>query len=286
MSTQGTANNSPLLSPSQSGIAEANQNGDVSMNDQEGESSESLETDVDAEEEGDEENDVGGASVGTHDPVRGIQDEDNEKGESGLQEWIHPVRAGWIKKDGKYPENETFFPLPIVTFMVDVPDDISCRICRVSVLSVNPNDPSVTDETPAIMPCGHVAGAECLAALMESMDPGTWNCPFCRTPLIHLGCGHRVREKVLTWHTLVNLPKTVPMGGVVPQFCQECRARESTMGWSIVIADTRREVTRARDIYFNVEQSEANSRLLMRKVRELEAMVRYAGESISGLKSW
>lgn len=141
---------------------------------------------------------------------------------------IRPVTAGWVKMDGKYDDGETFIPIPQLTFLIDNPGNLECRLCRVSQLRVSPDAlAEVTDETPALMPCGHIAGAVCLAATLDSADPGERSCPFCRIPLEYSGCGHRILQKVLTANTIGTVPATLPNGGVVPERCPDCRAAES-----------------------------------------------------------
>lgn len=162
---------------------------------------------------------------------------------------IRPVTAGWIKPDGRYDDNESFIPLPKLTFLVDRPDNLTCRLCLVSELRVSMEDLEVTDRTPAIMPCGHIAGALCLHEAIESMDLGHWACPFCRYPLTYVQCEHRLPEKVLTAETIRSVPATLPNGGVVPELCPECRALRVQWGYREIISDMRSDLITARANY-------------------------------------
>ncbi|SPO00100.1 uncharacterized protein DNG_02952 [Cephalotrichum gorgonifer] len=141
--------------------------------------------------------------------------------------FIRPVTAGWIRADRKYADDETFIPLPMITFLVDKPDNLRCQICKESKLTLLDPNLDVSDSMPWALPCGHLAGALCMAKyLIRSCAQGTWACPFCRYELVHRTCRHRVVEKVIAWQSIFDMPQSVPCGGTVHGLCVECRVVE------------------------------------------------------------
>lgn len=242
MSQQGSGNNANSAPVSGWVAFGGAQNEDIQMGNTQG------------PESGTNDNQGGGAQVGegNHMDEDGVsntgaavnesesESESQEEQEATIAERIHPVTAGWIKMDGKYEERESFFPIPLVTFSIDAPDNIVCQICRVSELRLTPPGvprrrplPPYTDDMPAIMPCGHVAGAVCLETLMEESEDEAWLCPFCRMDLVYARCGHRIKPRVLTSQSIASLPLTLPMGGEIPQLCRSCEEDADHVGIEI-----------------------------------------------------
>ncbi|KKY31558.1 hypothetical protein UCDDA912_g08479 [Diaporthe ampelina] len=82
-----------------------------------------------------------------------------------------------------------------------------------------PKKRAFDDHTLAILPCGHVAGYDCLRNWFSFNN----SCPFCRMPLEYQLCTHASRLiRPLTRETLLSTPDTLPVGGVVPPQCFEC----------------------------------------------------------------
>ncbi|KAI5861914.1 hypothetical protein GGS23DRAFT_611061 [Durotheca rogersii] len=117
-------------------------------------------------------------------------------------------------------EDETYFPTPKVTFLLDRPAKLTCGICLTTRLRVARRADAKNGAVPAILPCGHVACRGCLARHLESSP----TCPFCRRDMTHSRCGHVVAPVPLAHDTIHTLPPTVPDGGVVGADCPPCRA--------------------------------------------------------------
>ena len=138
------------------------------------------------------------------------------------EQLLKPVTAGWLKRNGEYSPSDNFVPLPFITFEIDRPENLLCTICKVSVLIVE--DICSSDRNPSIMPCGHIAGSECLGRYFADPQVGVnLHCPICRQSLNRTGCVHRVKERTLTWESIRTLPRTLPYGGKINECCIECR---------------------------------------------------------------
>jgi hypothetical protein len=110
------------------------------------------------------------------------------------------IDPGWVQDQG-----QSFFPCPVINLLIDRPGDVVCQIC-------------LTDDTFAILPCGHAAGHKCLRAWFRLED----SCPFCRMVLRYPICGHKVLPRLLTSNTIHVLPRTIPDGGALPPICLKC----------------------------------------------------------------
>lgn len=209
---------------------------------------------------------------------------------------IRPITTHWVKLDGKYDDGETFFPLPLITFGVDNPQNITCRLCRVSELRLMPAgvprsapQPPVTDNMPAIMPCGHIAGAVCLADSFEGTEEGEWSCPFCRMHLVYPECGHRVKERVLTGRTIAGVPPTIPMGGEIPDMCPDCRAETLQMDTDVFLNINIHEFKQARETY-RFDPDEETALYIMERAEQIRKLCGNAMEEdvkiYAGCQSW
>jgi hypothetical protein len=108
-------------------------------------------------------------------------------------------------------------------------------------------DPETETETMAVLPCGHMIGAECLAQHLAYKDDlafaelgihdlgetlprgsafGYHDCPLCRFPLGHADCGHGLVPKLYdpAWGPRRGrqIPPTLPEGGRVSPACRAC----------------------------------------------------------------
>ncbi|KAI1804213.1 hypothetical protein F4811DRAFT_571410 [Daldinia bambusicola] len=120
-------------------------------------------------------------------------------------------------------EKQTFFPDPMISFLVDQPRGLTCQICRTTTLSIGASSNTPDEHTPAILPCGHLGCHDCLWSWVTSNK----DCPFCRREMKHSGCGHILRPALITHETIANLPKTIPRGGTMGETCRDCRDREN-----------------------------------------------------------
>jgi hypothetical protein len=99
-----------------------------------------------------------------------------------------------------------------------------CHICK-SIIGINRGNG--TSESPAILPCGHIFGEDCIKAWIAFHGPGSQpGCPRCRFPLYYPGCSHRISPKVIG---LSNGAET-PIGAIdiisdrnrLPIICPNC----------------------------------------------------------------
>ncbi|KAI1660749.1 hypothetical protein F4813DRAFT_348219 [Daldinia decipiens] len=118
---------------------------------------------------------------------------------------------------------ESFFPDPMVTFLVDRPQDLLCQICQTVTLSIGLIAHTPCDDTPAILPCGHLACHNCLRAWVDANR----SCPFCRKDMEYSECGHTLKPALITHDTITTLPKTLSRGGKIAGNCRECQDREN-----------------------------------------------------------
>lgn len=170
----------------------------------------------------------------------------------------HLLAAGEGEQD-RYMAETHYVPWPRITFCADTPDNLVCQICLVTRLAVMHGQTKLgsrpdlesfkdmpPDSMPAIMPCGHVAGAACLQRAFDahyeqivarydmdisSEDPAEWRefrarltypCPFCRVPCVYPGCHHAVLPRIVTTLSAPSLPPTAAEGGVIPDLCPAC----------------------------------------------------------------
>lgn len=186
-----------------------------------------------------------------------------------------PLDAAWANPAYSYSPAECFLPHPKITFLVDRPRGLVCQICKVSSLSVrSERDAGLLDDdcTPAVLPCGHVAGARCLEEWFRSGAGSRRDCPFCRKRLTYAACGHRVHERRVTQESVHLLPKTLPAGGCLPDRCAECTKRVLKKAAERRYDDTNREFMEARSRYHRTG-SAADELLLLVKKDQLENLM-------------
>jgi hypothetical protein len=104
-----------------------------------------------------------------------------------------------------------------VTFLID-DARIVCEICFESELVVSRPRSNIRDETPAILPCGHVFGHKCISEWLESHS----TCPTCRLKLKHTKCGHVLEAIPIHIYDILQIPKTIPRGGWIGETCAQC----------------------------------------------------------------
>ncbi|KAI2619933.1 hypothetical protein GGR54DRAFT_647563 [Hypoxylon sp. NC1633] len=115
-------------------------------------------------------------------------------------------------------DNESFFPNPIITFLIDQPENLTCQICQTQELQMTLTAHEPEDSTATILPCGHIACCKCL---MQWLNSNT-TCPFCRERVVHPLCGHNVRPRYITEDSIYNIPKTIDEGGEIGARCNKC----------------------------------------------------------------
>lgn len=112
--------------------------------------------------------------------------------------------------------------------------DLHCNICCTNQIEVpsklcvnrSPDDTELLEEM-MVLPCGHIFGADCMNEWIHTRrDEDTFpDCPMCRFPLFYPECAHEIRLRAYNpnFPREVQVPLTIPEGGVVPQYCPACR---------------------------------------------------------------
>lgn len=116
-----------------------------------------------------------------------------------------------------------FLPCASITLYVNVTPSLgTCGICHVNELRLGKKDDRTcpaSESSLAILACGHIACIECLSKCLQNKP----QCPFCRFELKYELCSHPMEARVITRDNLLSIPATVPMGGVIPYQCRDCR---------------------------------------------------------------
>ncbi|KAI1321712.1 hypothetical protein F5Y16DRAFT_413636 [Xylariaceae sp. FL0255] len=126
-------------------------------------------------------------------------------------------------------DNESFFPSPKVTFLIDEPQNLICQICqqtnlRIAITVEESRDEDKDGEIPALLACGHIACKSCLDSWLDHND----SCPFCRISLRHTAqsCQHKVQPRLIAHDTIHSLPPTLPNGGKIGDRCYLCLEKD------------------------------------------------------------
>lgn len=157
----------------------------------------------------------------------------------------------------------SYIPCPKITFLIDRPDDLGCEICQVSKLQFRTSDHGFPDSTPAILPCGHIAGHRCLQEWLRRNH----NCPFCRLNLEYELCDHTVQARPVNPANIHSLPRTLPEGGRIAAQCADCRVQTSMSCANVMWAANAERFREARDQYLRTRAVEDLARVWAMKVR-------------------
>jgi hypothetical protein len=137
-----------------------------------------------------------------------------------------------------HTSNESFFPSPLTTFLLDRPTNVMCSICLETPLQMADSSVQAPGTAPAMLACGHIACEPCMTAWVKE----TGCCPFCRTKHVHQGCGHKVKPRKIALDTICDIPPMLADGGHIQAHCDDCR-REKRVAMIEVFA---RDYQRAR----------------------------------------
>ncbi|KAI0022309.1 hypothetical protein F4780DRAFT_191301 [Xylariomycetidae sp. FL0641] len=165
-----------------------------------------------------------------------------------------------IKKYGKdegrktFSDGESFFPSPKVTFLIDQPDNLVCQICQETPLKMALSSEQAQDTVPAVMACGHVACKGCLDLWFDTSR----KCPFCRKDLVHTGCDHLVRPRLVAHDSIHSIPRTLSEGGTVGHKCHGCRDKERRVFGAERWASLAERFKEAREEAERLKTDEAN----------------------------
>ncbi|KAK3688570.1 hypothetical protein B0T22DRAFT_157838 [Podospora appendiculata] len=143
-----------------------------------------------------------------------------------------------------------FIPCPRLTFLIHKPDNLVCQICQETRLTFASHRNTTTewaDNTPAILPCGHVFGFRCLERWLQISN----TCAICRLA-IRYECGHRIPPVAITAGTVLFLPRTIPYGGTIPSKCTQC----SITTGNLAPVDLVEGWARARRLYVETGEKE------------------------------
>ncbi|KAI0128222.1 hypothetical protein F4776DRAFT_672349 [Hypoxylon sp. NC0597] len=151
---------------------------------------------------------------------RGVPSEGRVEMGRLVSDYLHEIVAGHGHADDpdriQYSTNECYFPDPMITLLVDLPE-MMCAICQ-EKLKLNKKAEDSASINLAILPCGHIGCYGCLETWLDANQ----TCPICRTEMIYSQCRHTVIPVLITRDTMGYLPKTIPKGGSIPPNCPEC----------------------------------------------------------------
>lgn len=123
-------------------------------------------------------------------------------------------------EDNSSERASCYVPDPVYTFLFPPKDaQLFCIICHDSELFLPWAGHCINDNDPALLPCGHVFGSECLDVWLETQD----TCPVCRFKLEYELCQHPIRPRWLTRENVLFVPPTLPEGGTVATQCGPCK---------------------------------------------------------------
>ena len=142
----------------------------------------------------------------------------NEELGIGIKSEIRPLLSSWLEPHRRYDPDESYFPFPKITFLIDQPKGLLCQICRGAKCRIKSGEDRLGDSTFSILPCGHVAGSRCIKTWLKECK----TCPFCRFTMKYPGCGHNIPAHLMTKENLHLLPRTLPDKGVIPDQCDQC----------------------------------------------------------------
>ncbi|KAI1168209.1 hypothetical protein F5B18DRAFT_646743 [Nemania serpens] len=120
------------------------------------------------------------------------------------------------------PNQESFVPSPMITFLIDEADDLVCQICHEISLKLAVTAEHYSPDMTSILPCGHIFCHNCISVWLMGHD----SCPFCRVVMTHPGCKHQVQPRSLAHDTIHTLPDTLAKGGVIGDICFRCADRD------------------------------------------------------------
>jgi ribosomal protein S27E len=118
-----------------------------------------------------------------------------------------------------------YVPDPRYTVLFLSNHNLHCTICKTTKLTLpsGPKSSRIQDSHPALLPCGHVFGEECLQSWLATQN----TCPICRLSLSHELCSHPVNAFRLTMEDILFAPRTIPEGGFIGVQCADCTRQTS-----------------------------------------------------------
>jgi hypothetical protein len=162
----------------------------------------------------------------------------------------------------------------MITFLVDEVNHMVCQICDDSKICLDEKSSSIVDTQPAALPCGHVFGHRCLRKWMRVRDV----CPTCRMRLRHSGCEHKIEPRVLDFESILSVPKTMPEGGRVGEYCRGCQLERQEEAEFTSFHQLKKEFRDARELLARTGTEEARQSMIVAKKR-LEEFLPEARES-------
>ncbi|KAK1635182.1 hypothetical protein BDP81DRAFT_462229 [Colletotrichum phormii] len=180
--------------------------------------------------------------------------------------------SSWLK--------DTFLPCvsdwlrPHITFLIDKPGDLVCQICHHSQLALRSEAEArglyveLWDSVPAMLPCGHVAGAQCLEIWLWDNK----SCPFCRQKLVHSECGHQVQPRHLFSQNVAFTPNSIPDGGSIPELCYTCYKAALWVSANFRYRTCKRRFEQARSRYL-ASESQADANILLHRKVDFEKVI-------------
>ena len=142
-----------------------------------------------------------------------------------------------------------------------------CSICKKGFSLLNENDGG---EDPAILPCGHIFGNDCIIKWMSSPSLDYSSCPCCRFQLNYPRCGHTITPKIiLSQGIFAEDIQYISHARQIPPDCPRCDLDKQLAGsrlWGITMRDCiKKEIKKKSD----------DLHCLVSKVRERESELKY-----------
>jgi hypothetical protein len=110
-----------------------------------------------------------------------------------------------------------YIPCPYKALLMEPEKQLVCTICQTTELKFDGDD-CTGDAVPALLPCGHVFGWECLQVWLRDHN----NCPSCRLEFKHKWCKHKIPPAKLTKSNIFQLPLTMVLDENVLYACRIC----------------------------------------------------------------
>ena len=203
---------------------------------------------------------------------------------SWLRSKVLPLFSTWFEPHRRYNPDESFFPFPKITFLIDRPAELLCQICREAKCEIESERDHLGDSTFSILPCGHAAGSRCLQTWLRTHS----TCPFCRFNLRYPGCGHKIPARPLTKESVHILPRTLSDRGNIPHLCARCLKKSLLIQAEARFEVAAHEFQQARR-RFHHTGSEREEEIMMARREDFETVMQdevYIRHLSTWLTSW
>lgn len=160
-------------------------------------------------------------------------------------------------------DQEMFVPCPRITFLIDGTKGLKCPICLETEMTIGGGDSTVS-----IFPCGHCTCLGCAKVYLDQYD----QCPYCRLLLVYPKCQHPMLPRPVDKSNIYYLPKTLPDGGEIPDYCHSCRQKRALRKYRKKLKPITEEFLVARAKYLET-RSEADKEQLIALKKAIDAAI-------------